>query len=177
MPSEKDTEASRKEALNAYESLFGDAEPGPDDAVAKEQDANSETGHHGRGSEIAGEKAGADESGPAEDPTADDKTTPPEELKVVVSIRAGRASIGVQRSSSDPYIESFDDRELSELAQEVPAVLERAKARWEEAPKHPAYERPANPTERRTRRNQGSAQTSTAETEATQQEQQTLKLF
>ena len=177
MPNENDTLASRKDALKAYESLFGDAEPGPDDAVAKEQDGKSETGHHGRGSEIAGEKAGADESGPAENPTSDDKTTSPEELKVIVSIRGGRSSIGVQQSSSDPYIESFDVQDVSELAQEVPAVLERAKARWEDAPKHPAYERPATPTDRRTRRNQGSVQASTAEGEAAEQQRQAPRLF
>ena len=37
MPNENDTEASRKDALNTYESLFGDAESSADDTVAKEQ--------------------------------------------------------------------------------------------------------------------------------------------
>ena len=43
MPNENDTEASRKDALNAYESLFGDAESSADDTVAKEQDAKTKT--------------------------------------------------------------------------------------------------------------------------------------
>ena len=76
----------------------------------------------------------------------------PEDLKVVVSIKGGRATIGVQRPSSDPHIESFDDAELSGLAQEVTAVIERARARWEDEPKHPAHERPAPPARRRNRR-------------------------
>ena len=96
---------------------------------------------------------------------------------MVVSIREGRASIGVQRSSSDPYIESFEDGEVSHLAQGISLVLERARARWEDAPKHPAYQRPATSTGRRTRSNQRSAQASTAEGEAAETQQQTLRLF
>ena len=57
-----------------------------------------------------------------------------EDLKVVVSIKGNRAAIGVQQPAADPHIESFDDGDLSGLAQEVPAVIERARAKWEEAP-------------------------------------------
>ena len=64
----------------------------------------------------------------------------------------------MQRPSSDPHIENFDDADLTGLAQEVPAVAERATARWEETPKHPAYERPAPPAQIRNRRQQGTAQ-------------------
>ena len=177
MSNENDTELSHKDALNAYESLFGDVEPGADDAVAKEQDAKRETGLHERISEIAGEQAGADESGPAEDPTADDKTSWPEELKVVVSIKDGRATIGVQRPSSDPYIELFDDPDLSGLTQEVSAVIERARAKWEEAPHYPAYTRPASSTGRHSRRDQDSTQDSTAEEGVEQRQPQTPRLF
>ena len=42
------------------------------------------------------------------------------------SVKDGRATIGVQQPSSDPHIESFDDPDLSELSQEVSAVIERA---------------------------------------------------
>ena len=99
-----------------------------------------------------------------------------EELKVVVSIKGGRATIGVQRPSADPHIESFDDHDLSGLAQEVPAVTGRARARWEDAPKHPSYARPAPPPRRRNRRRQGAAQASTAE-ETEQPQPETPRLF
>ena len=79
--------------------------------------------------------------------------------------------------SSDPHIETFDDRDLSELAQELAAVTGRARARWEEAPKHPAYERPAPPARRRNRRQQGAAQDAAAEGAADQQQPETLRLF
>ena len=86
----------------------------------------------------------------------------------------------MQKPSADPHIETFDDHDLTGLAQEVPAVTERARARWEETPKHPAYERPAPPPKRRNRRQQGAAQNATtadAETQEAEAQQQTLRLF
>ena len=134
-------------------------------AVADEQDANEEVAEDPQGSAAAGEQAAGDETGSSED------------LKVVVSIKGGRATIGVQKPSSDPHIESFDDPGLSGLTQEVSPVVERARARWEDEPKHPAHARPAPPARRRTRREQGAAQASTAEGGADQQQPETLRLF
>ena len=108
---------------------------------------------------------------------ADEQAGASEDLKVVVSIKGGRATIGVQQPSSDPYIESFDDADLSGLTQEVPAVIERARAKWEEEPKYPAHERPAPPARRRTRRSEAAAQAEAAEGEAEQQQPETLRLF
>ena len=112
-----------------------------------------------------------------EDHAAGDETAPPEDLKVVLSVKDGRATIGVQRPSSDPHIEAFDDPDLSGLAQEVSAVIERARARWEGEPKYPAHERPARPTRRRNRREQRSAQDPTTERGADEQQPETLRLF
>ena len=74
-----------------------------------------------------------------------------------MSIKGGRATIGVQRPSSDPHIESFDDPDLSGLAQKVLAVTEMARDRWEESPNYPDDVRPAPPAMRRNRRQQESA--------------------
>ena len=115
MPDDTGTETTRSDAPSVDESLFGDA---ADDAAAEEQDANEETAQDPQDADDAGEQAGS-----------------PEDLKVVVSIKGGRATIGVQRPSSDPHIETFDDPDLSGLTQEVLRVIERARARWEEAPK------------------------------------------
>ena len=160
MPDETGTETSCSDALSADESLFADAADESTAAAAEEQDAGKETGQDGPSSDDAGEQ-----------------TAPPEDLKVVVSIKGGRATIGVQRTSSDPHIESFDDRDLSGLAQETLAVVERARARWEDAPKHPAHARLAPPARRRARREQGAAQATTAEEGADQQQPETLRLF
>ena len=182
MPEEVGTEATRSDAPGADESPFGDMTDEPvegedstaeaeqdgqasedageqtDDRPAEEQDSTVQTEQDGQGSDDAGEQA-----------------TPPEELKVVVSIKGGRATIGVQRPSADPHIETFDDPDLSRLAHEVLAVTERARTRWEEEPKHPAYVRPAPPARRRGRRQQGDEQAANAEGETAQQ--QTLRLF
>ena len=128
--------------------------------VADEQDANEDSAQDPQGPEGAEEQAGQ-----------------PEDLKVVVSIKGGRATIGVQRTSSDPHIETFADPDLPGLAQEALAVVERARTKWEEAPKYPAHARPAPPARRRPRREQGSAQGSAAEGEADQQQPETLRLF
>ena len=88
-----------------------------------------------------------------------------------------RATIGVQRPSADPHIDSFDDLNLFGLADEFPAVVARAQARWEEAPMYPAYEKPAPPARQRPRRRQGTAQAATTEEEAEQQQPETLRLF
>ncbi len=126
---------------------------------------------------LFGDAADDTEATVADEQDAGDETDSSEDLKVVVSVKGGRATIGVQQPSSDPYIESFDDRDLSGLTQEVSAVIERARAKWEEVPKHPAHERPAPPARRRNRREQGAAQAGTAEGEAEQQQPETLRLF
>ena len=160
MPDEVGTETTRSDALSADDSLFGDAADDAAAAVAEEQDADKES---------AQDPEGADESG--------DEAGTAEDLKVVVSIKGGRATIGVQRTSSDPHIESFDDQDLSGLAQEVSAVVERARAKWEDEPKYPAHVKPAPPARRRARREQGAAQGSTAEEGTEQQQPETLRLF
>ena len=157
MPDETGTEATRSDAPSADESHFGDA---TDDAVAEEQGADKETEQGGQAPDEAEENAG-----------------PQEELKVVVSIKGGRATIGLQRPSSDPHIETFDDGDLAGLTQETLAVVERARAKWEDEPRHPAHEKPAPPARRRNRREQGSAQAGAAEGGADQQQPETLRLF
>ncbi len=114
-----------------------------------------------------------DEPAPAEPETSD-------ELKVVLSIRAGRATIGVQRPSADPHIEAFDDADLFGLADQFPAVVARARARWEEEPLYPAYVKPTPPPRQRNRRQQGTAQAANNEGEAETEQQpqpETLRLF
>ena len=159
MPDETGTEATRSDAPSVDESLFGDAADDAAAAAADEQDANEETEQDPQGADDAEAQDGA-----------------PEDLKVVVSIKGGRATIGVQRPASDPHIESFDDADLSGLTHELPAVIERARAKWEDQSKHPAHARPAPPARRQTRRGQGSVQASTDERGEDQQPEM-LRLF
>ena len=160
MPDEVGTEATRSDAPGADDSPFGDAADDKPAGAAEEQDSNEETQEGPKGSDDSEEKVSDKEA--AQDPQgsddAADEAGTQEDLKVVVSIKGGRATIGVQRPSADPHIETFDDHDLPGLAQEVPAVAARARARWEDQPKHPAYARPAPPARRRNRRGQGPAQ-------------------
>ena len=168
MPDENGTEQTRSDAPSADESLFGDAADDTAAADFEEEDSKGETTQDGQGSDDAGEQAAGDETEASED------------LKVVVAIKGGRATIGVQQPSSDPHIETFNGQKLTGLAHEVVAVVERARAGWEESPNHPAYQRPAPPARRRNRRGQGATQASAGEGDAEQTEQaqqQTLRLF
>ena len=144
MPDEVGTKTTRSDAPNAtvVEEEGDAAAPAIEEEISK-----GETAQDTQGSAEASDEAGLQE-----------------ELKVVVSIKGGRATIGVQRPSSDPHIESYDDPDLSGLAQEVLAVTERARASWEDAPKHPAHVRPAPPRRQR-RRQQGTTPATTAEGE------------
>ena len=201
MPDENGTDTTRPDAPGADDALFGEAADDKPAVAVEEEDSTDQTKQDGQGSDDAGEQdgkaeategeQGSDDAGEqdAEAETAEDEqaaddageeTDSSDDLKVVVSIKGGRATIGVQRPSADPHIETFDDGDLASLAQEVPAVTERARARWEDAPKHPAYERPAPPARRRNRRQQGAAQDATtpdAETQEAETQQQTLRLF
>ena len=172
MPNEVGTEATRSDAPSVDDALFGDATDDKPAAAVEGEDSDAENAPE---QQEADDKAAQDPQGSDDE---GDEGASTDDLKVVVSIKGGRAIIGVQRPSADPHIETFDDGDLASLAQEVPAVTERARAKWEDAPKHPAYERPAPPARRRNRRQQGTAEASNAEAEAEQeQEQQTLRLF
>ena len=94
-----------------------------------------------------------------------------------MSLKEGRATIGVQRPSSDPHIEAVDAPDLSGLTREVLAVVERARAKWEDEPKYPPHERPAPPAKRRTQRSQGPAQAIAAEGKSAEEQPETLRLF
>ena len=152
-------ESSRSDALSADEGLFGDAADHRAAAVADGQDAK----------EVEQDRQGSD--------GAEAQAAQPEDLKVVVSIKGGRATIGVQRPSSDPHIESFDDRDISGLTQEAPAVVGRARARWEDEPRYPVHVKSVPPSGRQARRGQGAAQASTAERGVDQQQPETLRLL
>ena len=175
MPDEVGTEATRSDVPSTDESLFGEAADDRAAPVVQEEDSNDAVPDEPEGGgETAKDEQG---TGDADEQAAGDETGSSEDLKVVVSIKGGRAIIGVQQPSSDPHIETFDDADLSGLTQEVPAVIERARARWEDEPKHPAYVRPAPPARRRNRREQAPAQAAAAGAEAEQAQQQTLRLF
>lgn len=184
MPDEIGTETTGSVAPSADDSPFADVREDATAAVPQVQVIAEETEQDMQDSEDA---ANSDPNGEATrdqeavtetgEPDTEGETDALEELKVVVSIKEGRATIGVQQPSSDPHIESFDHHDLTGLTQELSVVVDRARARWEESPKYPTYERPAPPARRRNPRPQRVAQEATAGVETEQAQQQALRLF
>ena len=169
MTGETGTDISSSDVASAEEFLFGASAGNATANVAEEPPAGDST-------DDAADLETAEEPDVADDPG--EPAASPDELKVVLSIRAGRATIGVQRPAADPHIESFDDPDLFGLADQFPAVVARAQARWEEEPMHPAHVKPEPPARRRNRRQQGTAQATTAQAvEPEQPQAETLRLF
>ena len=186
MNDETGAETSPPDAVNVEEFLFGQpADDAPaevdgecpitdttDDRAADDGDATADS-EQDANEQDANEEAEPDPPGSGD---AGENAASPEELKVVLSIRGGRATIGVQQPASDPHIESFDDPDLFGLTDEFPAVVARARAIWEEEPRYPAYEKPV-PAACNQRRRETAADTPTAEGEAEQPQPETLRLF
>ena len=63
------------------------------------------------------------------------------------------------------------------LAREVPAVVERARARWEDEPMHPAYVKPAPPARPQRQRREAPVEAAREEGETEQEQPETLRLF
>ena len=185
MPDETVKETTCPDTQSEEEGLFDDAVDDAPVAADEEQNATGETEQERQSPEDAESSGDADgkasshqeDAAGAVNPNAVGETDAVDELKVVVSIREGRATIGVQRPLSDPHIESFEDYDLPGLTQEVSAVVQRAKGRWEESPKHPTYARPAPAVIRRNRRRRSAARETTADVETDNGQQQTLRLF
>lgn len=77
--------------------------------------------------------------------TEQEAKTADDDLKVVISIRGGIATVGVQRPGTDPHFESFAHMKLEEILPEVIGVYETAEAKWSEQPRYPVHEGAAQP--------------------------------
>ena len=90
------------------------------------------------------------------------------ELKVVITLKEGSATIGVQEKDTDPVMEVVPivnpEDALQEALVAATCLVERARERWAQAPKNPAYQRPGppppapRPAVARTGRSQGPAE-------------------
>ena len=92
-------------------------------------------------------------------PNATEEPTPPaavdagageeapatEALKIVITLKDGRGSIGAQRAGCDPFLLSLPDAGLANTLARLPDALAEADARWREQRQYPKYTRPAPP--------------------------------
>ncbi|MBI4215901.1 MAG: hypothetical protein HY687_00685 [Chloroflexi bacterium] len=64
-----------------------------------------------------------------------------EEIKVVIALKGGRGSIGVQAPLCDPLFAVLEGG-LAEALARAPALVEEARHRWATSPRYPQCESP-----------------------------------
>ena len=140
-----------------------------------ETEKSGETGEKETGEKETGEK----ETGESNDGESD--TVDIGELKIVLHLQDGRTSAGVWQPGADVHLETFMETDMSILVAELPGLLERAQARWNENPLRPKYEPPKKtptkkastkktPTKKTPTKNQQGNQNETTPATETQQE-------
>ena len=73
-----------------------------------------------------------------------------EELKMVVRVKDGRASVAEWRSGADSHMETFPETDnLEELLSKLPGMIERANSRWDESPMRPKYKPQRSPRKKK----------------------------
>jgi hypothetical protein len=109
---------------------------------------------------------------PATEEQAQPTQSETQDLKVVIHLHGDRASIGVHRPNTDPWIRIVQGVDLDGALAQAPLVLAEATVHWAEHPRFPEYQRPPAPaaTPRVTRAQAG--QTAPVRTPADPQEPQ-----
>lgn len=67
-----------------------------------------------------------------------------EELKVVITLRGDKGSMGIQSPGCDPVF-SIHEGDLQCLLQTVPGKVEEARSRWESNPRYPRCQQELTP--------------------------------
>ena len=93
-----------------------------------------------------------------------------EELKMVVRVKDGRASVAVWRSGTDPHMETFPETDnLEDLLSKLPGMIERANSRWAESPMRPKYKPQKSPRKKKEANSRPANNQQTPEPNNTQQ--------
>ncbi len=66
------------------------------------------------------------------------------ELKIVITLKEGRGTIGVKSPDCDPVLVNFEG-ELDEALKGVPELVKKAEEQWAQSPQYPKGEVPAPP--------------------------------
>ena len=91
----------------------------------------------------------------------------PEELKMVLHVKDGRANAAVWRSGADPHLETFPETSnLEDLLPKLPGMIERANSRWAESPMRPSY-KPAKAPRKKARAKSQAGATQAGNTQQT----------
>ena len=116
----------------------------PDEPAAEELHHDESGNDQPNTAETQEDVNGKPEASAAEEENAEGQTEgqdeESEELKMVVRVKDGRASVAVWRSGADPHMETFPETDnLEDLLSKLPGMIERANSRWDESPMRPKY--------------------------------------
>lgn len=67
-----------------------------------------------------------------------------EEMKVVITLKGNKGSIGIQSPDCDPVI-SIHEGDLQSLLEMVPTVVEEANRKWDSNPRYPKCQHELKP--------------------------------
>ena len=66
------------------------------------------------------------------------------EIKMVILLKDGRGSVGIQSPECDPVFSTVEG-DLVTIAAELPGLVEQAQAKWSQSPKNPNAPEPPPP--------------------------------
>jgi len=66
------------------------------------------------------------------------------EMKIVITLRENRGSIGIQSPDCDPVFCTFEGN-LEQALERVPELVSQARQRWDSNPRYPRCEHPLPP--------------------------------
>ena len=75
------------------------------------------------------------------EPTDPESANPDDGLKVIIHIREGLATIGIQQPNTDPVFETVDNPGIAELMTGIPDIIERARTLWHTQPRYPTHQK------------------------------------
>lgn len=67
-----------------------------------------------------------------------------DEMKIVITLKENRGSIGVQSPDCDPVFVTFEG-DLEQALEKVPGLVIEARQRWDSNPRYPRCEHPLPP--------------------------------
>ena len=85
-------------------------------------------------------------------PASQNGWIPPASTKLIISLNGTRATIGVKRSDTDPFIEALYEMDcISTVLQHAAGTIDRAERYWEANPRHPRLNTTKKPRRSRNR--------------------------
>ena len=135
---DSELDESKVDRSEAGESEASESETGESDAGIQPEDTGANDTQSGKKDQDDG-NAGEEE--PNENEANEDEADTAE-LKVVLHVRNGRTNAGVWQPGTDPHLEVFLETDTDVILNELPGLIERARARWADNPMRPKYNPP-----------------------------------